>query len=418
MTAADNSKARHSQLALMPLMLGLVVVGTANQVMSKVRSVPLAKYNYFTAVLNSGVYALVWCTVVVVRIWLGHTDLASVRYVYSARSGAWRLLALCGLGDVAGNVLGFIGQPYLTLPMYSLANQGTLVFSVIFSMTLLHTRYILLELLAVILVIAGMIILVVSTCHGSDGGLNVLSFLVVVASTCGNAASFVLKEKVFRGFQEFLDGQRVVSSSGVVASNTRLVELAHSNWSTTNESGQAAAAAHPAKKCDTFVVSSCTNLFGALFVLPMLPVNIILKQTDGKTLVEFFEDGVTCLGNVIPARDPFREGACTFAWQAWFLYIVVNLFLNLLILLNVKHGSALLTFVSMKAVTPCSLMASLVAWHVGPITLPASQAGPAGWICLVLVLIGVCFFRYGNIVRDRLPDEKHKCCWPLRCTRP
>ncbi|CBZ54053.1 conserved hypothetical protein [Neospora caninum Liverpool] len=69
--------------------------------------------------------------------------------------GAWRFFVLTGLCDACGNVLGFIAQPYVPGPLFSLATQVVVPFSCLCSLVLLRRRYSCPQLAALLLVSAG-----------------------------------------------------------------------------------------------------------------------------------------------------------------------------------------------------------------------------------------------------------------------
>ncbi|ESS32785.1 putative transmembrane protein [Toxoplasma gondii VEG] len=73
----------------------------------------------------------------------------------SAPFGAWRLFVLTGLCDACGNILGFIAQPYVPGPLFSLATQAIVPFSCLCSLALLRRRYSCSQLAALLLVTVG-----------------------------------------------------------------------------------------------------------------------------------------------------------------------------------------------------------------------------------------------------------------------
>ncbi|PHJ19729.1 transmembrane protein [Cystoisospora suis] len=69
--------------------------------------------------------------------------------------GAWRYFVLTGFCDASGNILGFIAQPFVPGPLFSLATQAIVPFSCLCSMLLLKRRYSLGQIGALLLVTAG-----------------------------------------------------------------------------------------------------------------------------------------------------------------------------------------------------------------------------------------------------------------------
>ncbi|KAF4715823.1 hypothetical protein FOZ62_002862, partial [Perkinsus olseni] len=96
------------------LMLAVVVLGAFNNLLGRMRAVPLGEYDFFTAVLNAVVYVIVWSTVFLSRRYTFKvTPKEQADFVWSVR-GKWSLLMFGGLGDAIGGLLGFIGQPYVS----------------------------------------------------------------------------------------------------------------------------------------------------------------------------------------------------------------------------------------------------------------------------------------------------------------
>lgn len=69
--------------------------------------------------------------------------------------GAWRYFVVTGFCDACGNILGFIAQPFVPGPLFSLATQAIVPFSCLCSMLLLKRRYSLAQVGALLLVTAG-----------------------------------------------------------------------------------------------------------------------------------------------------------------------------------------------------------------------------------------------------------------------
>eukprot|EP00920_Eleutheroschizon_duboscqi_P031011 GHVT01075047.1.p1 GENE.GHVT01075047.1~~GHVT01075047.1.p1 ORF type:complete len:648 (+),score=137.27 GHVT01075047.1:75-2018(+) len=96
-----------------------------------------------------------------------------------SRFGAIKYFLISGLMDAAGNSLGFIAQPYVSGPVFSLMNQAIVPFSAIVSMLILGKRYTLLQCSALVIVIAGFL---VSWTTGESQQLDCLSFLTTARS--------------------------------------------------------------------------------------------------------------------------------------------------------------------------------------------------------------------------------------------
>ncbi|EER20531.1 hypothetical protein Pmar_PMAR010277 [Perkinsus marinus ATCC 50983] len=259
------------------LMTAVVILGAFNNLLGRMRAVPLGEYDFFTAVLNALVYVIVWSSIFLTRRYaLRVTPKEQADFVWSVH-GKWNLLMFGGLGDAIGGLLGFIGQPYVSGVMYSLMNQ------------------------AIVRVSGPRSFQPPSSASHSDPFMAAL----IALSTSGNALSFVLKEKVFRAF--------------------------------------------------------------------------VAWQTSA-------------------AREPLL------ADQRYSGYICVNLLYNAALLFLVQRGSALLAFVSLKAVTPASAILFSIDWPVlGPSTVTWLD-----WVEVVLVTVGIVAFRAGNLRKEEYIRQGQK----------
>ncbi|EER08195.1 hypothetical protein Pmar_PMAR013105 [Perkinsus marinus ATCC 50983] len=189
------------------------------------------------------------CVFLTRRYALRVTPKEQADFVWSAR-GKWNLLMFGGLGDAIGGLLGFIGQPYVSGVMYSLMNQAIVPFTVIFSLLILGTRYISLELIGVLIVLLAVCM---SMHNFSASHSDPFMAALIALSTSGNALSFVLKEKVFRAFVAWQ------------TSAARAPLLADQRSSP--------------RKLDVFVVNCCVSVFQVLWLLPVRSVACVLVTT-------------------------------------------------------------------------------------------------------------------------------------------
>ncbi|KAF4672044.1 hypothetical protein FOL47_000984 [Perkinsus chesapeaki] len=351
------------------LMVSVVVLGAFNNLLGRMRAVPLGQYDFFTAVLNAIIYVIVWSSVFLSRRYaLKVVPKEQAAFVWSAR-GKWLILMFGGLGDAIGGLLGFIGQPYVSGVMYSLMNQAIVPFTVIFSLVILGTRYISLELIGVVVVLLAVCI---SMHNFSASHSDPFMAALIALSTSGNALSFVLKEKVFRDF---------IAKQTTAIEEPLLVEQRPG--------------AIP-RKLDIFVVNCCVSVFQVVWLLPLLAIGPAIGKTHGLGLFEYLQEAGSC----------FIEG-CPNAWQLYTAYISLNLLYNVALLFLVQRGSALLAFVSLKAVTPASAVLFSINWPI----LGPSTVSWLDWAEVGLVTIGIVAFRAGNIRKEQyIKSGQRKIC--------
>ncbi|KAF4656819.1 hypothetical protein FOZ61_006646 [Perkinsus olseni] len=355
-------------------MVILVIFGTANVITGKIRSEPLGDFSGFvTSILSQLVYFVTYWSVFAVKYATKRIPEEQVRWVWTRTSGGgnwWSRLPgfkytfLSSICDVLGDNLMFLTQAYLSIIVFNLLQQGMVPFTLLWSMLLLGSRYILEEILGVGLVVSMAVASVfVSTRGGGTAGFWMA--LLCLSSTAFQALGFVIKEAMFRAYDRHA-----------------------------REHGSRAT------KLDIFVVTSSNHLWGILWVLPVC------------YLVESARVGGDVLGEL-------RSGFETLLWSkhamdAFVVYMVVNLCFNITIYLLVSYGSSLLTFVSLKLTVPLSAFLSLISWPL----IGASTVNSFEWLALAVIMAGVVIFKHGNGVREGLLarsgfTEETVCLWPL-----
>ncbi|KAF4756773.1 hypothetical protein FOZ63_026732 [Perkinsus olseni] len=356
------------------LMVILVIFGTANVITGKIRSEPLADFSGFvTSILSQLVYFVTYWSVFAVKYATKRIPEEQVRWVWTRTSGEgnwWSRLPGCkytflsSICDVLGDNLMFLTQAYLSIIVFNLLQQGMVPFTLLWSMLLLGSRYILEEILGVGLVVSMAVASVFASTRGG-GTAGFWMALLCLSSTAFQALGFVIKEAMFRAYDRHA-----------------------------REHGSRAT------KLDIFAVTSSNHLWGILWVVPVC------------YLVESARVGGDVLGEM-------RSGFETLLWSkhamdAFVVYIVVNLCFNITIYLLVSYGSSLLAFVSLKLTVPLSAFLSLISWPL----IGASTVNSFEWLALAVIMAGVVIFKHGNGVREQVLarsgfTEETVCLWPL-----
>ncbi|KAF4676986.1 hypothetical protein FOL47_003983 [Perkinsus chesapeaki] len=378
------------------LILTLVVTGTLNTIAGKIRSAPLGDASgYVTSIISQFVYfTTYWC--ILLLLWLisdlTHKDLMTMeeflwvwtprRDVDESKKGFWRwwdrlpgfkYTFFSSIADVLGDNLMFLTQPFLSIILFNLLQQGMVPFTLMWSCLLLAARYTFEELFGVGLVVAMTIASAVlsSASGGSSGvGMSILCLL----STLFQALGQVIREVMFRDYTQYAEKH-----------------------------------GYKNKNLNVFAVSSSNHTFGIIWVFP-ISILVELSRTTDDVLGVMGEGFQTLL---------HAHGAM----PAFVVFMVINVCFNITIYLMVCYGSSLLTFVSLKLTVPLSAFMSLISWPlIGADTITWFE-----WVCLVVILAGVIIFRHGNGVREKLEtenehlDETHNktvskaiiCCWPI-----
>ena len=156
---------------------------------------------------------------------------------------------------------------------------------------------------------------------------------------------------------------------------------------------------------------------------PITLVTSLVQKPAGASVPAFAADGFRRFAN-LAARgagavddDTDDDATCAGAWQWYVAYMAINLCYNYSIYWVVRHHSALLAFVTIKAVTPTAALLSLLRW---PVIGRGSMSSLDG-VSLSLIVVGVAVFRHGASVREaqfggqqQRTAQMRVCCWPIR----
>ncbi|KAF4735632.1 hypothetical protein FOZ62_004962 [Perkinsus olseni] len=373
------------------LMLSLAITGTANAIAGKIRSQPLGEYSGFiTSMISQVTYCVVYWIALIIMYLMGKVPLEQLRWTWTApgrdeyttrredliKPGMrwyrrwwvnvevwWETLPGCrytffaAISDCLGEILMFLTQPYLSIVVFNLLQQGMVPFTLVWSLMFLRDRYTFVEVFGVSIVIL-MALVSVATSSTSDGSSSVIMAILCLVSTIFQALGFVLKECMFRAYTQYATrrGRQEVN-------------------------------------LNVFVVSSSSNTFGCIWTFPLnVIVELIRTQGSNIPIMEHFADGFETLADA--------DGA----WQALVVYLCFNLIYNVNIYMLISYGSSLLTFVCNKITVPLAAIFSLISWPI----IGRSTVTWLEWVTLVIILIGIALFRYGNIMRLKLDvDNAH-----------
>ncbi|EER02301.1 hypothetical protein Pmar_PMAR006624 [Perkinsus marinus ATCC 50983] len=378
------------------LIVLLVTFGTFNIVSGKIRSQPLGEAaGYVTCIISQYVYfTTYWSLLIILSVLskLTHKDIMTKEeflWVWAPRKEAdeskkgflrlWSRLPgikytfFSSMGDVLGDNLMYLTQPFLSIILFNLLQQAMVPYTLMWSCILLGRRYISEELLGVCMVVAMTLLsAVVST--GSGGSNSVGMTIVCLLSTLFQALAQVIREAMFLDYARYAEKHDFKN-----------------------------------KKLNVFAVGSSNNTFGIIWVFPI------------SILVESFRTS----DNVL---DAMGEGFQTLlhakgALPAFVVFMIINVCFNITVFLLISYGSSLLTFVCFKLSVPLSAFLSLVSWPL----IGADTISWIEWVCLAVILAGVLIFRHGNGIRFKLEaenerlDETHNkkipkaiiCFWPF-----
>ncbi|CAB9514195.1 UAA transporter family [Seminavis robusta] len=308
-----------SSLALPAMMASVVVSAVANTIIRRIALVPMQKFPYFLTQLQTLTYVFFYSSMLYLRFREGTVtwQMMQIRKSPFLYIGLWD-----SLGDMLGNV-GTSQLPGYQVPLLAKLN---IVFTAVFSALLLGKRYSGPQIAAMTVVLCGSVVTLIptifasSTAGSTSESTSSFSDLfyagVYVASVAPTALAFVLKEQVFR-------------------------ENQHLNL-------------------DIFVVNTFGSIVGLVFTIALLPLAAVpgLGKIQLHELPSYMKHGAACFAG----HSPVEDYDCTGAPLAPLLYFAINLTYNICFLNLIKHGGALLTFITNTVTFPLSTILFTLSW--------------------------------------------------------
>jgi len=305
------------------------------------------QYPIFISDLLSAAYTIVYFGIFFVRKYQGYITSDMYRRSYFPFFD-YRFIIM-GLMDATGQILGIYAARDISGYLITLLPQGIIPMTMITCIILLGTRYNLGQVIGASVLISGIaIMLIPDFIHRTSSGAWYWA-LIYFISSLPNAISFTLKEMVF--------------------------------------------AQYPGDKMDIFVVNSFDSIWQLVFTvgfLPFLGLGVVKFDDMG----DYIHDGFKCLVGM-----PHHE--CDGMPWPTVIYISVNLTWNICILLLVKYGGAVLTFIALAVILPLSNLLFMVDWPL--IHSEAFNKYNIG--SLVVVLLGLFIYRYFSVSKKPQNNE-------------
>ncbi|CAE7306949.1 crtp2, partial [Symbiodinium pilosum] len=366
------------------LLVSVVLFGCANNIAKQIAAQPLKRYTYMLGLSTAVAYVpLYWCILGGLLL-LGVVPRSQLRFVWRPNHGlpALAFFAVSALGDSLGDTIGAICTPHVSGPLHSLLSNCTPIFIAILSMCILQERYSFAQSLALL----GVFLAVVTGLLPSLEGLSVSTepvFAVILGGSCiFNAVAFVLKELVFKRYKTWQAAGRHEADGGGL---------------------------------NIFVMNAHLALFQLPLTIMLIPLNELLKQTNGEGIGAYTREAMDCLfsGRADSCGEDSNHGEL--AGRCVAIYVVFNVLWNMAVLLSVKHSGALATFIALKAIFPVS--AVLFAYVDWPLLGPTHLSWLV-WLSIALLLPSIAAYQYTSQSQARRAMEDPSlasCCWPL-CT--
>ncbi|CAJ1376140.1 unnamed protein product [Effrenium voratum] len=354
------------------LLVAVVLFGCANNISKQIASKPLRRYTYMLGLSTAVAYVPLYWLILSLLVRSGVAPRFQLKWVWqrnNANVPVALLLVIAALGDSMGDVIGAICTPHVSGPVHSLLSNCTPIFIASLSMCLLHQRYSLWQSLALIGVLVAVVIGVLPSFHS---GNTSPFFAVVLGGSCiFNAVAFVVKELIFSRYQAWATGEDQVGGLNI------------------------------------FVVNAHEALFQLPLTLLLIPLNQMLKQTNGEDIGTYLKEAMLCVFQGHCDEHGDVAGTCVA------VYVVFNVVWNMTVLLSVKHTGALATFIALKAIFPVSTV--LFAYIDWPL-LGETELSSLVWLSIVLLLPSIAFYQWSSREQAKRVAEHPSlasCCWPL-----
>eukprot|EP01088_Endostelium_zonatum_P015605 TRINITY_DN3915_c0_g1_i1.p1 TRINITY_DN3915_c0_g1~~TRINITY_DN3915_c0_g1_i1.p1 ORF type:complete len:477 (+),score=65.54 TRINITY_DN3915_c0_g1_i1:158-1588(+) len=356
-----RAASRRKQFFVLILVVLCICLGTVNRVVYQIQLVPMHHYPLLISDVLSLTYAVVYLGVFFFKRFALHTITPEMYRPFN-----WRFVAI-GLCDATGQVLGIFSASHISGYLTTLLPQGMIPMTMVLCFILLRQRYNLGQVLGALLIIAGAIIVIVPE-FKSGASATVYWAIIFFFSTLPSALSFTLKEVIFRQ-----------------------------------------------KETDIFVVNSLSAIFQLIATALYLPIVLIpgvnSLHLTFHNLPQYVSDGFQCFaGHKVELHNASSEehnsnsevDSCHGMPYATLIYVTVNLSWNITILLLVKQGGAVLTFIALAVIVPLSNLAFLIKWPL----LGAAKFN--GWDILALgvILVGLVIYRIFSVLQTKWEKQR------------
>jgi len=337
-----------STLPLPVILISVVATAVSNTILRRIAMVPMERYPLFVTICQTFNYVICYGGLLSLRI--EHDGVSNnegrpvTKEMLRIRKLPFLWIGLCdSLGDLLGNAA--IGK----LPGYQppLLAKLNIVFTALFSSTLLGERYNMRQILSMVVVICGSIVTLIPIVWDalfqtseddidekkSDSISQLFYIAVYISSVAPTALGFVLKEQIFREYEPSFD-------------------------------------------LDIFVVNTYTAIGGLLCQTVFFVPLAALSGVPYSHISGYMADAYRCFTHDVRA-DSLLEEECRGSPLAPMLYLGINILYNIVFLMSIKYGGTLLTFITNTVTFPLStlLFTCGIRWP-----LLGSSVALNGWI--------------------------------------
>lgn len=171
------------------------------------------------------------------------------------------------------------------------------------------------------------------------------------------------------------------------------------------------------RACQSSILTIYVKIHSISNSYPQLPLNYLIGETSGRSLVGYMKDASMCLAGY---RSDFPytvdDHKCQYALMAYICYASVNIAFNICLLALTKIGSSVQTWIVIRLVLPATLI--MLFPNIWPLLKP-SEVGINGAVLFgtALAITGAVLFRWASIEADKYLEQNKKqipWLWPLR----
>mmetsp|Transcript_33436 Transcript_33436/g.71644 ORF Transcript_33436/g.71644 Transcript_33436/m.71644 type:complete len:426 (-) Transcript_33436:67-1344(-) len=389
--SGNSSPERHIPPTGLKMQLALtfavVLFGCANNIAKQIAAKPLQRYTYILGLSTAVIYVPLYGSVLATLYFFGSVPRQQLDFAKSCDSSGRiptiLLFLVASLGDTLGDVIGMICTPYVAGPVHSLLSNCTPMFIAVLSIMFLRKRYSLAQCLGLLGVVSAVTIGVLPSFDSKTANATNPFFALVLGGSClFNAVSFVVKELIFDRYKHWTS-DRLLSDG--------------------------------AQGLNVFVVNTLAACFQLPLTLLTMPLNVVLKQTNGEPLLKYMHEALSCIfaSSGSACQTDAAAAQENVAGTCVLVYIIFNVLWNISVILSVKHSGALTTFVALKAIFPIStILFAYVDWPLlGPTALNWLV-----WVSVLLMIPSIALYQWASgkqQQRFQQHPSQATCCWPL-----
>lgn len=407
----------------------VVVTGALNNVVGKIKSKPLGRYNVLVAFLNAIIYTIAYGLVLIgqrykhageklltnqERSFLKSTSLqispeaeveltepliskkssqltpkqpSNALRMWWQRNMMFKWFIFIGLMEAIGSIMGLMAQSMITGPLYSLSLQSIIVFSAILGYYALDTKYTRGQVVAMGLVMSGACVSLLSQYNPFlDHGTQLRVYHEMVTIDDIPISSDLLEHSKGRLGLSSSQSFFTVALYATIGAFSTLPTAC--SYASKEHLFRQYSTLFPRYTLSIFTVGFLSSLMATCFLPVALLAQFYFTERDDNPAQELAR-GASCL---IGRTPPGADTDCTWAPIAYLTYILINVCFNFSLLHLVKISSSLVTFLSMKTVLPVAIL--IFATVPLPLLEESDQdVSPLVLVGLGLVISGLALYQ-------------------------